>query len=166
MSSKPKLAPPPLAALTRIAHVVAFYETDAMGVVHHSNYLRFLEHARVQFLADHDRPYVEYVKEGFHVPVTRASVTYKRPCRFADTVEVSCWLAWARHASFGFAYRLELKGELVALAETDHAIIDGEGRPTRIPEAMRARMERWFGERDGGRVDVHGATSEREKERP
>jgi acyl-CoA thioester hydrolase len=166
MDSKPKLAPPPLAALTRIAHVVAFYETDAMGVVHHSNYFRFLEHARVQFLADHDRPYVEYVKEGFHVPVTRASVSYKRPCRFADTVEVSCWLAWARQASFGFAYRLELKGQLVALAETDHAIIDLEGRPTRIPEAMRARMAHWFGARADARVEAHVPARERKEEQP
>lgn len=148
--SKPRATPPPGAALTRVRHVVAFYETDAMGVVHHSNYLRFLEHARVQFLADHDKPYIEYVREGFHVPVTRAAVSYKLPCRFADEVEIACWLAWARHASFGFAYRLEVGGKLVSLAETDHAIVDLEGRPTRIPELMRARMERWFGE-DGPR---------------
>ena len=54
MTFKAKQAPPG-AALTCVQHVVAFYETDAMGVVHHSNYLRFLEHARVQFLAEHDR---------------------------------------------------------------------------------------------------------------
>lgn len=145
MDARTKLAPPKDAALTRVRHVVAFYETDAMGVVHHSNYLRFLEHARVQFLAEHDKAYVEYVNEGFHVPVTRASVNYKRACRFADEIEIQCWLAWARHASFGFAYRLEHQGQLVALAETDHAIVDLSGRPTRIPEAMRARMQRWFG---------------------
>jgi acyl-CoA thioester hydrolase len=147
--SKLRASPPSGAALTRVRHVVAFYETDAMGVVHHSNYLRFLEHARVQFLAEHDRPYVEYVRDGFHVPVTRASVTYKQPSRFADEVDIACWLAWARHASFGFAYRLEIAGKLVALAETDHAIVDLQGRPTRIPENMRARMDRWFGDEAG-----------------
>jgi len=147
MDSKSKTAAPAGAALTTVRHTVAFYETDAMGVVHHSNYLRFLEHARVQFLADHDRAYIKYVNEGFHVPVTRASVSYKWPCRFADEVDVSCWLSWARHASFGFAYRLEVSGRLVALAETDHAIVDLAGRPTRIPEAMRARMDGWFGTR-------------------
>ena len=38
-----------------------FYETDAMGVVHHSNFVRYLELARVAWLDAHDRPYVEYV---------------------------------------------------------------------------------------------------------
>lgn len=146
MNSKLKLAPPARAATTSVRHTVAFYETDAMGVVHHSNYLRFLEHARVQFLAEHDRAYVDYVRDGVHVPVTRASVTYKRPCRFADEVDITCWLAWARHASFGFAYCLEVRGQLVALADTDHAIVDLEGRPMRIPESTRVRMTGWFGE--------------------
>lgn len=145
MPAKAKLSPSPGALVTRARHTVAFYETDAMGVVHHSNYLRFLEHARVEFLAEHDRPYLEYIAEGIHVPVTRALVHYKRPCRFADIVEISCWLAWARQASLGFAYQLTVQDQLVALAETDHAILDPEGRPTRIPEHMRVRIGRWLG---------------------
>jgi acyl-CoA thioester hydrolase len=149
MAAKPNLTPPPGAVLTRVRHSVAFYETDAMGIVHHSNYVRFLEHARVQFLADHDRPYTEYVAEGFHVPVTRVQVSYKRPCRFADVIEISCWLAWARTASLGFAYNLHVAGQLVAIAETDHAIIDMEGRPTRIPEHMRDRLDHWRGTAPG-----------------
>jgi len=145
MARKPNFARSPQAVFTRIQHSVAFYETDAMGIVHHSNYVRFLEHARVQFLAEHDRPYTEYVAEGFHVPVTRVAVSYKRPCRFADVVEVRCWLAWARTASLGFAYDLTVQGQLVAFAETDHAITDLSGRPVRIPEHMRVRMDGWLG---------------------
>jgi acyl-CoA thioester hydrolase len=142
--SKP-LSPPERAAITRIVHTVAFYETDAMGIVHHSNYLRFLEHARVRFMAEHDRPYTEYVAEGLHVPVTRALLSYHRACRFADEVEVSCWLAWARSASLGFAYRLTVGGQLVASGETDHAITNLQGAPVRIPEHMRARLAGWLG---------------------
>jgi acyl-CoA thioester hydrolase len=145
MAPKPKLVPPAGARITRAIHTVAFYETDAMGVVHHSNYVRFLEHARVLFLAEHDRPYEEIVKDGFHVPVTRIAVTYKWPCRFAEKIEISCWLAWARHASFGFAYSLRVGAREVAVAESDHAIVDLEGRPIRIPEPMRQRMLSWRG---------------------
>lgn len=143
------LSPPERAAVTRIVHTVAFYETDAMGIVHHSNYLRFLEHARVRFMAEHDRPYTEYVAEGVHVPVTRALVNYRRACRFADEIEVSCWLAWARSASLGFAYRLEVGGLFVASGETDHAIVNLEGHPTRIPEHMRVRLAGWLGQERG-----------------
>lgn len=145
MAGKPKLAPPPNVPTTTATHTVAFYETDAMGIVHHSNHVRFLEHARVAFLAEHDRPYTEYVQEGLHVPVTRVAVSYLRPCRFGDVIEITCWVAWARHASLGYAYTLKIADTLVAVAETDHAIVDGEGRPTRIPEHMRARLDGWLG---------------------
>lgn len=145
MALRPNLSPPLDAALTRAQHTVAFYETDAMGIVHHSNYVRFLEHARVRFMAEHDRPYTDYVAGGHHVPVTRVLVHYKRPCRFADVIDIECWLSWARHASLGFAYRLRVGDQVVAFAETDHAITDLEGRPTRIPEHMRERMESWLG---------------------
>ncbi len=145
MSRAQRPVPPPGAAITRIHHSVAYYETDAMGIVHHSNYVRFLELSRVQFMAEHDRPYNAYVAEGLHVPVTRAQVHYHRACRFADQIEVSCWLNWARHASLGFAYRLEVAGVLVASAETDHAFTNLQGLPTRIPEHMRVRLAGWLG---------------------
>ena len=143
-------SPPPGAAVTTFRHVVAFYETDAMGIVHHSNYVRFLELARVQFMAEHDQPYSAYVAEGLHVPVTRVQVSYRRACRFADAIDVICWVSWARNASLGFAYRLEVGGVLVAHAESEHAITDQAGIPRRIPEHMRERMAGWLGQPEQG----------------
>jgi acyl-CoA thioester hydrolase len=143
---KLKLSPPAGAATTVYRHTVAFYETDGMGIVHHSNHVRFLELARVAFLGEHDRPYLEYVREGFHVPVIRVEVSYHQPCRFGDEVAVTCWLSWARHASLGFAYRLEVQGGLVACALSEHAIVDKEGRPCRLPETMRERIASWLGQ--------------------
>jgi len=120
-----------------------------MGIVHHSNYVRFVEHARVQFLAEHDRPYTEYVAEGLHVPVTRVAVSYRRATRFADVIDITCWLSWAREASLGFAYRLTVGNELVATGETDHAIVKLDNRPTRIPQHMRVQIDRWLGKLPG-----------------
>jgi acyl-CoA thioester hydrolase len=138
------LAPPAQAVTTRVQHTVHFYETDAMGVVHHSNYVRYLEHARVAFLAEHDRPYGEYIALGFHVPVTHVEVDYRRACRFADVLDITCWLGFMRPASFGFAYRVECQGELVGWGQTGHAVIEASGRPTRIPAEMHARMLKWL----------------------
>jgi acyl-CoA thioester hydrolase len=117
-----------------------------MGIVHHSNYVRFLELARVAFMGQHDRPYSEYVREGFHIPVTRCLVQYLRACRFDDPIDVTCWLSWARTASLGFAYRLEVGGVLVATAESDHAVTNLMGAPTRMPPHMRERATSWLGE--------------------
>jgi acyl-CoA thioester hydrolase len=142
---KLKLSPPAGAATTRYTHRVAFYETDGMGIVHHSNYLRFLELARVAFLGEHDRDYTEYLAEGLHVPVIRIEASYHQPCRFADLIDITCWMQWARNASMGFAYRLEVRDRLVCCAVSEHAIVDDHGHPRRIPASMRARVEAWIG---------------------
>ena len=144
MRRKAPQTPSENTVITQVTHTVAFYETDAMGVVHHSNYVRFLEHARVRFLAEHDQPYEEYIRQGYHVPVTRAEVQYQWPCRFADEILITCWLAWARAASLGFSYQLSVAGKSVAFAATDHAVITLDGRPTRIPDSMRARITTWL----------------------
>ena len=91
-------------------------------------------------------PFVGLASRGLtEIPVTRAEVSYQRPCRFAERIDVICWLAWARYASLGFAYRLEVRGELAACAYTDHALVDVQGRPRRFPESMQQHFARWLG---------------------
>jgi len=121
-----------------LRHRVPFYETDAMGVVHHSNYVRYLELARVRWLDEHDRPYGAYVAEGLHFATTRVEVDYLRPAAFDDEIEVSTWMEWVRGASLGMAYELRRGAELIARAASEHAMVDLEGRPRRIPRDRRA----------------------------
>jgi acyl-CoA thioester hydrolase len=149
-----RLALPPVSVpRTRYVHTVAFYETDGMGIVHHSNHVRFLELARVAFLSEHDQPYTAYMEQGFHVPVIRVEVAYYRPCRFADAVEITCWLRGARNASLAFGYRLEVQGQLAGCGISEHAIVDREGRPVRIPPSMAGRIDRWLGRNEGPPTD-------------
>jgi acyl-CoA thioester hydrolase len=148
-----KLSPAPGIPRSVYVHTVAFYETDGMGIVHHSNHVRFLELARVAFLGEHDQPYTAYVAQGFHVPVIRVDVSYYRPCRFADQVAITCWLNGARNASLRFAYRLEVEGQLAGCAITEHAIVDREGRPVRIPPSMANKIETWLGLPPGSRSE-------------
>lgn len=140
-----RLSPPENAPRTQYVHTVAFYETDAMGIVHHSNHVRFLELARVAFMAEHDRPYTAYIEDGIHVPVLRIDVSYFRPCRFNEKVAITCWLDSARNASMRFGYRLTVEGELVGSGISEHAFIDRDGRPIRIPKDTAERIERWLG---------------------
>jgi acyl-CoA thioester hydrolase len=116
---------------------VAFYETDAMGVVHHSNFVRYLELSRTAWLEVHDRPYTHYVDLGIHLATTRVEVDYLRSLRFADEVAVCTWIEWIRHASMRMAYTLHSRDELVATAATEHAAVDTEGRVRRIPRERR-----------------------------
>ena len=136
----PRLQIPERAQTSRVAYRVPFYDTDAMGVVHHANYVRYLELARVRFLEEHDQPYPRYVEQGFHVVVTRVDIELKRATRFDETLEVICWLERVRHASLSFGYQIRCGEHLTALAGTDHAVVDMQGRPVRMPDPRRARL--------------------------
>jgi len=132
--------PPPEGKLSICRHRVPFYETDAMGVVHHSNYVRYLELARIAWMDAHDRPYRDYVAQGLHFATTAVSVRFLRPAMFDDVIEITTWLEWIRRATLKMRYELHRRAELLAVAETEHAMVDGSGRPRRIPAERRASL--------------------------
>ena len=123
-------------------HRVPFYETDAMGVVHHAQYLHLLEEARILFLDEHDMPYLSYVEQDLHFAVTRVELRYLQAARFDDRVETTAWVEWARGASLGIAYEIRCGDVLLASALTEHAMVDGSGRPARIPRERRDNLKK------------------------
>ena len=74
--------------LTHYRHLVHYYETDQMGIVHHSNYIRWMEEARSDYLEKVGYSYVRLEAAGIVSPVVSVSCDYKVSCRFGDTVEV------------------------------------------------------------------------------
>jgi acyl-CoA thioester hydrolase len=140
------LEPPTGGALTTVEHRVAFFETDAMKIVHHANYLRFFELARVRWLEEHDRPYTHWLERGLHFAVTHSEVDYHRAARFDDRLQIQTWLEWIRGASLRMAYRVECDGTLIAEGATEHATVNDEGRLRRIPKEDRTRFTRLLGD--------------------
>jgi acyl-CoA thioester hydrolase len=136
------LEPPAGVATSTATHRIPFYETDAMGIVHHANYVKYLELARVVFMDDHDRPYRDYIAMQLHFATTRVELDYRKPLRFDDRLEVTTWIRHLRGASIHMDYQLTCEGELVASASTRHAMVDGEGRPARIPREHRERLQK------------------------
>ncbi len=132
--------PPAGRRVSTLRHRVPFYETDAMGVVHHSNYVRWLEMARVRWMDEHHRSYRDYVAEGFHFATTRVEVDYHRGVAFDDEVEVATWLERVRGASLAMAYALRSGGGRVASARTEHALVDHDGGVCRLPAARREEL--------------------------
>jgi acyl-CoA thioester hydrolase len=138
---RPSASPPAGAACTTLRHRVAFYETDAMGIVHHANYVRYLELVRVVWMDEHDRPYREYAAEGLHFATTRVEIDYRRSASFDDHLDIVAWLEWVRGVSLGMAYQILRGDELVATAITEHAMVDLDGRPHRIPAERRKILQ-------------------------
>jgi len=121
-------------------HRVPFYETDAMGIVHHANYVRYLEVARIAWMDEHDRPYREYIADGLHFSTTRVDLHYLRSASFDDVLDVATWMEWVGGASLCMAYEIDRDGQRIAAGITEHAMVDGTGRPRRIPAERREHL--------------------------
>jgi acyl-CoA thioester hydrolase len=141
-ATRDRLPIPPGATTITMSHRVGFFETDAMGIVHHANYLRFFENARVVWLETHDESYREWMAKGLHFAVTHAELDYHQPARFDDVLEVTTWLEWVRGASLAMAYTIARGGELLVTGRTEHAAVNDEGRVRRIPRSDRERLSR------------------------
>lgn len=123
-----------------LVHRVDFHETDAMGIVHHANYLKFFEDARVVWLDEHDLGYLHYMALGLHFAVTHVEVNYKQSARFDDRLVVTTRMDWVGGASLRMSYRIKRDDELLVTGATEHAAVNGEGRVRRIPREDRVRL--------------------------
>ena len=113
---------------------VFYYETDRMGVVHHSNYVRWLEEARSHFLKQANIPYEEMEKEGIIVPVLSVSVKYRKHMTYGDVMQVYIRLVRLSYLKFDFEYKIinAKSGELCATAESSHCFLNSSFKPFRF----------------------------------
>ena len=113
---------------------VRFVETDAMSIVHHSNYLAYFEETRVAFLARVGHPFTEWREAGLESPVLESFVTYRQPLRFDDVITVHLALADVTRATFQMAYLITAGDTAHSTGVTVHGcIMAATGRPTRLP---------------------------------
>ena len=87
-------------------HRVGYAETDAMAVVHHSNYLRWFEMGRVDLLRKIGYPYSDLEKMGIWIPVISADCQYKVPAVFDDVVVVRTWVEKMKGVSIFMGYEV------------------------------------------------------------
>lgn len=121
-------------------HRVHYYETDTMKVVHHSNYIRWMEEARCDMLEQMGIGYDGMEKEGVMSPVLRVECEYKSMTRYADTVEISARLESYTGVRFEISYEIRdaASGELRAKGRSSHCFIDGRG-----PISLRRNFPAW-----------------------
>jgi acyl-CoA thioester hydrolase len=121
-------------------HKVQFYETDLMGIVHHSNYLRFYEEARVAWahaknLLDYQRP-----ESASHFAVYETAVKHAKPAFFGDDLEIEVQ-AQQEGIRIVFQYRMKARGQLLSVAKTVHVSLDKNLKLMRLPEAYTKILE-------------------------
>lgn len=116
-----------------------YYETDKMAVVHHSNYLRWLEEARLDFLDQMGFPYDKMEEMGVMIPVLSSYCQYKYAVRFNDTVCIKLHMEEFNGLKFRISYNVTDNdtGEIRLLAETSHFFVDSSFKPIRIKNVNR-----------------------------
>jgi acyl-CoA thioester hydrolase len=114
-------------------HKVQYYETDMMGLTHHSNYIRWMEEARIDFMDQMGYPYTRMESEGILSPVRSLSCSYKRPTTFGDVVSIDVSVESFTGARLILEYRMTSQdGTVVCEARSEHAFINKEGRVVRL----------------------------------
>ena len=125
---------------------VQYYETDMMGVVHHANYLHWMEEARIDFMDRMGFPYQRMEAEGVLSPVKSIQVNYLKPCTFGDEVDITVGVKEFNGVVITMMYDMRVNGEPVFSGTSEHVFLDQEGRFVRMrrvmPEFCRAVEER------------------------
>ena len=122
---------------------VYYYETDKMGVVHHSNYVRWLEEARMFYFNAAGVPYAETEELGVLIPVTDITLKYMNTARYGDTFTVRPRMIKYTAVRFDIDYAVtNQRGQTLLRGTTSHAFVDAKNfKPVALSRAIPARHE-------------------------
>ncbi len=126
---------------------IAYYETDQMAIVHHSNYIRWFEEARIDFLSQIGLPYGRMEESGILIPVLSASCEYKYAMRFGQRFQIKLRITRFTGVKFYVSYEVTdpETGKLHAVGESSHCFVDKNMTPVRMkkeyPDIYKCFME-------------------------
>ena len=114
-------------------HEVKYYECDRMGITHHSNYIRFMEEARVAWMDWAGYGFERMENDGVTSPVVSVECIYKSPTTFKDTIEIDVYVESLTTLKFTFGYTMRVGDRLVCTAKSTHCFME-KGRPIALAE--------------------------------
>lgn len=117
--------------MNQYIHKVKYYETDKMGITHHSNYIRWMEEARIAFLDEIGYGYSKLESDGIISPVIGVECEYKTPTTFDDEVEIKVEVKEFKGVKLVIEYTMinAKTGDLVLKGETKHCFVNKENKP-------------------------------------
>ena len=122
-------------------HRVKFYDTDVMGVVHHSNYIRMFETGRVEFLRALGIDLNEMMSDEILFPIVEIGAKFHAPAKFDDELEIETTAEALTKAKMKFNYVIRKCGEKKILAEgTSTNVFTSGGKICRLPEKYFSRL--------------------------
>lgn len=132
---------------THILPVRVYYEdTDVSGIVYHANYLRFLERGRSEALrlAGVHHMVMMSGEEPVAWTIRRIEIDYARPARLDDALEVHTRYRVLAGARLNGEQWVKRQGDTLISAKIEAALITMSGKPRRIPEEVRAKIQAYL----------------------
>jgi acyl-CoA thioester hydrolase len=134
-------ATPPVLPLAPVARYrVLFADCDPMRIVYYANYFRLFEIGRAELFRGLGHCFADYVGRGLYLAVLSATCRYRRPARYDDELEIRCGVRGLGRARITLAYEIARGAEPIVDGETEHAVLDDEGKPRRLPAEFRAML--------------------------
>lgn len=124
---------------------INYYETDRMGVVHHSNYIRYLEEARCRWLEEMQMPFSKFEEEGITIPVLGVNCTYQHHVTFDDTIQIQIFVKEYTGVRMTVGYLVTDKktGAIVLTGETKHCFTNRALKPIHLKKYNQAFHEKF-----------------------
>lgn len=117
-------------------HTVQYYETDKMGITHHSNYVRWMEEARVSFLKESGCSFSDMESRGITSPVVSISCRYRNPSYFEDVIYIHTMTESITGVKLRIKYIMkDAAGITVCEGCSEHAFFR-DGKPLHIEKDM------------------------------
>lgn len=112
-------------------HKVNYYETDRMGITHHSNYIRWMEEARTDFLEKIGFPYDKLEEDGIGSPVIGVECDYKTSTTFGDSVEIKVEIDEFKGVKLVIKYTMKnpSTNKIVLIGRTKHCFVGKDNKP-------------------------------------
>ncbi|MCF0262721.1 MAG: acyl-CoA thioesterase [Sphaerochaetaceae bacterium] len=115
-----------------------YHETDKMGIIHHSNYIKWMEEARIEYMQAIGFGFEKVEEAGIMSPVAGISIDYKKPVSFGDIVEVR--ISITRYSGVvqevSYEFFNSTKQEVCAQAISKHCYINKEGRVVNLKKVL------------------------------
>ncbi len=122
----------------RLICKVYYEDTDALGVVYHANYLKYMERARSEYVELFGKPIWEWNRLGYYIVVYAMNIRFKRAAQLGDTLEVVSTFSLQSPYRGLFKQRVERDGQVYVEADVELTCLDPQRNLREFPPEFRS----------------------------
>lgn len=121
---------------------IYYEDTDAAGVVYHSNYLKFMERARTEWLRELGVELTQLIAEtGMVFAIRQAELTFRQPARYGEGLTVRSRLIKVTPVRMRFSQQI-VRDQLLVEGEVEVVCVNGwTFKPVKMPAHIKQKLD-------------------------